>query len=143
MKEISLFSFKKPHSPYEAWKLESELLMNAKHTNICIPGFFIEAQYAYKNLYLIVTSWNCCYEDSLEILLLSKELQVISKKHIGQIYSSVLLESHEVIAEDRVLFHCNHGLDILITAKSGLLFPSPPILLLKMRNRTLTECNNS
>jgi len=143
MKEINLFTFRRPSSSYEIWKLESELLMNGKNTNTSIPGFFIEAQYSYKNLYLIVTSWNCCYEDSLEFLLLTKDLEVINKRHMGQLYSSTLLESHKAIAEDQVIFHCNNGLDVLVTAKSGLLFSFPPTLLIKMRPRTLTECNHS
>ncbi len=142
MKEINLFSFKEPSISYEIWKLESELLQDNKPTNRSIPGFFIEAQYSYKNLYLLVTSWNSSYEDSLEILLLSDDLQVLNKRHIGQIYSSVVLESHEVLAEDQIIIHCNNEIDLEITAKSGLLFSYPPILLVKMRNRALTTTNN-
>ena len=143
MKEVDLFSFRKTSSSREIWKLESELLINGSPTNTYIPGTFIEAQYVYKDLYLIATSWRCSYEDSLEFLLLSRDLQIQSKRYIGQLYSSIFIEKHEPIAEDQLVFHCNKGIDILITAKSGLLFSHQPILLIKMRHSALTEYRNS
>ncbi|MDH3608545.1 MAG: hypothetical protein OEQ24_04785 [Gammaproteobacteria bacterium] len=126
MKEISSFLFKPQPGPYETWSLCSELIMDGKRTGKYVPGFVIGAQYAYKDLYLIVTSWDCSYEESQEFILLSNDLTVLCKKHIGHIYSTILLEGHEPVAEDQVLFHCNDDIDILVTAKSGLLHSSPP-----------------
>ncbi len=137
MKKISVFSFNQQPGPYETWSLCSELIMNEKRTGKYVPGFVISAQYAYKDLYLIVTSWDCPYEESQEFILLSKDLTVLCKKHIGHIYSTVILESHEAVAEDQVLFHCNDGVDILVTAKSGLLHSSPPFFTTKKIKREL------
>ena len=137
MKEISLFSFNQQPGPYETWSLCSELIISGERTGKYVPGFVIGAQYAYKDLYLIVTSWDCPYEESQEFILLSKDLTVLCKKHIGHIYSTVILESHEAIAEDQVLFHCNDGVDILVTAKSGLLHSSPPFFTTKKIKREL------
>lgn len=137
MKKISLFSFNRQPGPYETWSLCSELIMNEKRTGKYVPGFVIGAQYTYKDLYLIVTSWDCPYEESQEFILLSKDLTVLCKKHIGHIYSTVILESHEAVAEDQVLFHCNDGVDILVTAKSGLLHSSPPFFTTKKIKREL------
>ena len=135
MKKISLFSLKKPASPYETWHLKSELLINKKQTGKYVPGFSLEAQYAFKDYYLIVTSWDCAYEESQEFLLLSKNLDVLSKKHVGEIYSTVWIESHEAVTDDQVLFHCNSDLDILITAKTDLLPSFPPVLKMQKKNR--------
>ena len=138
MKTISLFSLTKQTSLYEAWQLKSELLKNGKCTGKFVPGFRIEAQYAYKDFYLIATSWDCDFEDSQEFLLLSKDLDVLSKKHVGEIYSTVWIENHEVVADDQVLFHCNGHLDVLITAKTGLLPSFPPKLKMQKINRAMS-----
>lgn len=139
MKEISCFSFKPQPGPYETWSLCSELIQNGKRTGKFVPGFVIGAQYAYKDLYLIVTSWDCPYEESQEFILLSKDLTVLCKKHIGHIYSTVILESHKAVAEDQVLFHCNDDVDILVTAKSGLLHSSPPFFTTKKKKREIVS----
>lgn len=139
MREISCFSFKPQPGPYESWSLCSELIQDGKRTGKFVPGFVIGAQYAYKDLYLIVTSWDCPYEESQEFILLSKDLTVLCKKHIGHIYSTVILESHEAIAEDQVLFHCNDGVDIIVTAKSGLLHSSPPFFTTKKIKREIVS----
>ena len=139
MREISCFSFKPQPGPYESWSLCSELIQDGKRTGKFVPGFVIGAQYAYKDLYLIVTSWDCPYEESQEFILLSKDLTVLCKKHIGHIYSTVILESHEAIAEDQVLFHCNEGVDIIVTAKSGLLHSSPPFFTTKKIKREIVS----
>ena len=135
MKKISCFSFKPQPGPYETWSLCSELILNGNPTGKYVPGFVIGAQYAYKDLYLLVTSWDCPYEESQEFILLSKDLTVLCKKHIGHIYSTVIIESHEAIAEDQVLFHCNNDVDILVAAKSGLLHSSPPFFTAKKIKR--------
>jgi hypothetical protein len=99
----------------------------------------IGAQYAYKDLYLIVTSWDCPYKESQELILLSKDLTVLYKKHIDHTYSTVLLENHEPIAEDQVLFHCSNDTDILVTAKSGLLHSSPTFFTTKKTQREIVS----
>jgi len=86
---------------------------------------------------LIVTSWDCPFEESQEFILLSKDLTVLCKKHIGHIYSTILLEDHEPVAEDEVLFHCNDDIDILVTIKSGLLHSSPPFFTTRKIQREI------
>lgn len=142
MKSTSLLSLKKHSSPYEKWQLKSELLKDGKRTGKYVPGFVIEAQYVYKDHYLIVTSWDCAFEESQEFLLLSKKLDVLSKKHVGEIYSTVWIESHEVVADDQVLFHCNGDLDVLITANTGLLPSFPPMLKMQKLNRVMSTATN-
>lgn len=137
MKKISKFSFKPQPGPYETWSLCSELINDGECTGKYIPGFIIGAQYSYKDLYLIVTSWDCPYEESQEFILLSKDLTVLCKKHIGHIYSTILLEDHAPVAEDQVLFHCNDDVDILVTIKSGLLHSSPPFFTTKKIHREI------
>jgi hypothetical protein len=135
MNKIDSFSFKPQPGPYETWSLCSELIKDDKATGKYVPGFIIGAQYAYKDLYLLVTSWDCPYEESQEFILLSKDLTVLCKKHIGHIYSTILLEDHEPIAQDQALFHCNDDIDILVTIKSGLLHSSPPFFTTKKIQR--------
>jgi len=137
MDKIECFSFKPQPGPYETWSLCSELIQDGKATGKYIPGFVIGAQYAYKDLYLLVTSWDCPYEESQEFILLSNDLTVLCKKHIGHIYSTVFLQDHEPVAEDQALFHCNDDIDILVTIKAGLLHSSPPFFTTKKIQREI------
>jgi hypothetical protein len=120
MKPLNIFSFRSPTGPQESWGLESELLLNGKATGKTIPGFILEAQYHYASGYLFVTSWDCG-EDCLDVILANEDLQVLDQKCIGAMYDSTYLESHEVLAENQVLLHCDNNFLIRVTVDNGLL----------------------
>jgi hypothetical protein len=119
MKPLKMFSFQLHSGPQESWGLESELLLNGKATGKTIPGFRLEAQYRYASSYLFVTSWDCG-ENSLDVILTNEDLKVLNRERIGAMYHSTLLESHEVLAENQVLLHCDNDFLIRVTVDNGL-----------------------
>jgi hypothetical protein len=119
MKPLDVFAFRAHAGPQESWGLESELLLNGKATRKIIPGFILEAQYRCASSYLFVTSWDCG-EDSLDVILTNEDLQVLDRKSIGAMYDSTWLESHEVLAENQVLLHCDNEFLIRVTIDNGL-----------------------
>jgi hypothetical protein len=120
MKPLNMFSFRSHSGPQESWGLESELLLNGKATGKTIPGFILEAQYRHASGYLFVTSWDCG-EDCLDVILTNEDLKGLDCKKIGAMYHSTLLESHEVLAENQVLLHCDNDFLIRVTVDNGLL----------------------
>lgn len=74
----------------------------------------IDAQYRCRGYYLLVTSWDCPFEESYEFLLLSEDLRVVSKKRLGVWYSTEDIEAHWSISESEVLFRCWNRPPIII-----------------------------
>ena len=119
MKTVHRFELAKHEGPYESWPQTTELIKDGVATGKRIPGYIIEAQYAHTNGFLLVTSWDCPYEEAQSFLLLSHELDLLSEETVGGAYASVGLEGHEPVNEDTVMFHCDGDLDILATVASA------------------------
>ncbi len=114
MKPVKIFSLKKHQGEYDSWPLETELLKEGIPTGRLIPGYVIEAQFKCGENYLLVTSWDCPFEEAQEFLLLSNDLKILSKKHLGAAYASVWIDGYEQINDREVIFHCGKKLDVLI-----------------------------
>ncbi len=115
MKSLERFELAKHHGPYERWPKDTELIKDGFPTGRTIPGYLIEAQYEHIHGYLLVTSWDCPFEEMQTFLLLSPELEVMFEETIGVAYVSVCIERHEPVNDHTVLFHCNDNLDIRAT----------------------------
>ncbi len=119
MEKIDLFTLAEHTGPYESWPLKTELIEQGKPTGKKVPGFVLEAQYRHNAGYLLVTSWDCPFEEAQTFLLLSPGLDVLFKKTIGAPYASIWMEGHEIVDESTVLFHCDGNLDIRATVCSA------------------------
>ena len=119
MQRLNVFELAKHEGPYESWPQTTELIQDGVPTGKRIPGYIIEAQYAHTNGFVLVTSWDCPYEEAQSFLLLSNELDLLFEETIGGAYASVWMEGHEPVNEQAVMFHCDGDLDILATVDSG------------------------
>ena len=115
MRLINSFTLVQHLGEYEQWPLATEVLLDGQASGKQIPGYVIEAQYAHDNYYLLVTSWDCPFEEAQTFVLLSHDLSVLDKKTIGAAYSSIWLQGHEPQGENAVMFHCDGDLDVLAT----------------------------
>ena len=115
MKAINTFTLAQHPGEYEQWPLSTELLLDGQATGQQIPGYVIEAQYAHESFYLLVTSWDCPFEEAQTFVLLSHDLKLLDQKTIGAAYSSVWLQGHAPQGENAVMFHCDGDLDVLAT----------------------------
>jgi hypothetical protein len=78
--EITTFSLEKHTGPYETWGTNSALFADGNSTGKRVPGFVIEGQYAWNGGYLLITSYDCPFEESQEFLLLDCEFRLICKE---------------------------------------------------------------
>ncbi|WP_126683897.1 hypothetical protein [Dyella choica] len=85
-----------------------------------IPGYVLEAQYGCRFGYLFVTSWDCPFEESLEVVLTDEQLEIIDYRSIGAAYVSTWLMSHEPLGDSQLLLHCDNGWDVRVTVAPEL-----------------------
>lgn len=64
MKSLERFGLAKHNGPYKRWPKDTELLSDGVSTGKKIPGYFIEAQYEHAQGFLLVTSWDCLFEET-------------------------------------------------------------------------------
>lgn len=119
MKQIDIFTLAQHTKEYDKRPLETELLREGQPTGKKVPGYVLEAQYEHENYYLIVTSWDCPFEEAQTFLLLSYDLDVLSEKTIGAAYATVWMEGHKAVGVNSALFNCDGDLDVLATILSN------------------------
>jgi hypothetical protein len=135
MERVDVFSLAKHEGPYESWPLETALLNDGRPTGTRVPGYVVEAQYRHGSRYLLVISWDCPYEEAQEILLLSEEGRILSRKHVGAPYNSVWINAHnghEVIDERSVVLHSGTDLDIVVSVRDKRPLWIGPLLRVKL-----------
>jgi hypothetical protein len=121
MEAIKSFALAKHNGPYESWPLETEVLKTGIPTKRKLPGYILEGQFQHRDFYVFVTSWDCMFEESLEIVLTDSDLNVLDRQSIGAMYSATWLESCEVVRDEALLLQCDGGLRVHITLVSGQL----------------------
>jgi len=104
IEQTNEFSLEKHQGPYENWPLKSRLYRDGAATGTKLPGYLIEAQYRMDERFLIVTSYDCPFEEANNFILLSSELKTLSKKFLGLVYSSWLIEKHYPVSDDEIAF---------------------------------------
>ena len=125
MTPITLFSLQTHTGDYQKWPLKTLLLKNATPTQAHLPGYQILHQFQLNSgEYLLITDWDCPFEEATEMLLLSAELALIARHSFGVPYGSFNLEALQVIddANLTLTFYQNDCKQVTITAeKTGLL----------------------
>ncbi|MGI2058973.1 hypothetical protein ACRN9T_17565 [Shewanella baltica] len=119
--------------------LKMPLYFNGQYTHTFIAGLVIEGQYRCvlpnKTLgYLVITSFDCPFEESTEFSLLDEAFKLIATTSLAQMYDSFLLHSHWPIADNRLRLHYygQFVLDLVITAGSSWLTARPKLKLIEV-----------
>ena len=87
-RSIECFSLAKHEGDYENWPLETELYHNGQATCASVAGSVLEAQYAMAAGYLLVSTWDCPFEEMATFLLLDTELNLLSRTDLGGWYAT-------------------------------------------------------
>lgn len=85
--------------------MKTPLLVNGASTGTSIPGYVIEAQYACKHGYLIITSYDCPFEEANTFVLLSSSYKMLAKTQLGRWYDSLLLHAHWPLGDSALRLH--------------------------------------
>jgi len=92
---ISRFALEAHPGPYEKWPSRSRLLDAGAPTRRRIPGYTLLHQYELPDGYLLVTDYDCPFEEMTVFTLLGPDLRTLSCRRIGAPYNSFLLTGLE------------------------------------------------
>ena len=94
MTPIQRYSLQGHEGPYASWPLTAALQQDGKATGKHVPGYVVEAQYATAHGVLLITSYDCPFEESSDFLLLDADHRVTARKRLMAPYASYLLHAH-------------------------------------------------
>ncbi len=76
MDAISRFTLEQHDGPYETWPLRSRLFLDGEPTGISLPGYALLHQFETSNGYVLVTDYDCPFEEITNFILVSKQLRL-------------------------------------------------------------------
>lgn len=94
MQPITRYSLEPHAGPYARWPLTSRLRMDGVPLDAQVPGYVIEAQYDTPHGVLLVTSFDCPFEESNAFVLLDAQHRVVAQRALLAPYASWLLDAH-------------------------------------------------
>lgn len=83
MKPITQFSLETHDVPYEQRPSYSHLFVDGKPTSLRLPGYVLLYQFDTSAGFLLVTDYDCPYEERVNFILLSHDLHVMSRRSLG------------------------------------------------------------
>jgi len=130
MKPINRFTLEKHDGPYEKWPPRSRLSLDGKPTDISLPGYALLYQFETSNGYILVTDYDCPFEEITNFALISKQLRLQSCRWLGWMYETFLLERIEWI-DDRTFtaFFCGNFCCRLTVRSWGIPYVRPRLKL--------------
>jgi hypothetical protein len=117
MQPISLFSLETHDGHYEAWPKKTRLFANGVDTGQSVSGYVVEAQYHCAAGYLLITSYDCPFEEVNDFLLLNDRFETIAKTHLGRWYNTFLLERHSPLSDTALELDYGDGLEFILAIK--------------------------
>jgi hypothetical protein len=130
MKSISRFTLEKHGGPYETWPLRSRVLLDGKPTEVFLPGYTLLYQFETPDGYILVTDYDCPFEEITNFALVSKRLRLQSCRWIGWMYETFLLERIEWVDEKTfTAFFCGNLLCRFTVRSWGIPYIRPRLKL--------------
>ncbi|MCA8920292.1 MAG: hypothetical protein KDD82_00705 [Planctomycetes bacterium] len=100
---IEDFSLAQHAGDYRDWPRTTPLLRGGAPTGVEVPGYCLLRQYAVGERTLLITDWDCPYEEATEVLLLDAQLRVVARKQFGVPYASFWLTDAAIADGGRAL----------------------------------------
>lgn len=89
MRRIERFTLLAHTGDPDAWPLDSPLVADGELTSARVPGVEILEQFEIIAGYLLVTDYDCPFEETFHFILLDHELRTISRRSLGARFSFV------------------------------------------------------
>lgn len=121
MKPVQLFSLESHQGPYDKWPLHTRLFANGVDTDQKVSGYVIEAAYKCETGYLLITSYDCLFEEANTFLLLNDRFKTIASKSLGGMYSTFLLEAHKPLSANSLALDYGDGLTYTLAVERSIL----------------------
>jgi hypothetical protein len=120
MQPIKLFSLETHAGPYETWPRQTRLFADGVETRQTVSGFVIEGQYRCEAGYLLITSYDCLFEEANTFTLLNERFETMAAVHLGGWYETFLLDKHTPTCANSLELHYG-GLTYSLTIGSNIL----------------------
>lgn len=105
MQPVDRFGLESHEGPYQGWPTTSRLRVDGVFVYTRVPGYLIEAQYACEAGFLIVTSFDCPFEESNAFVLLDRAYRVLAKRELLAPYATFLLDAHWPVDPETIALH--------------------------------------
>jgi hypothetical protein len=122
MEPIHEYSLATHRGPYDQWPDRTALLYNGQPTGAQLQGYVIAAQYRCAHGLLLITSYDCPFEESNDFYLLSEEYTLLAHAELVVPYGSYLLHAHWPIdsVQLRLHYHTRLFYTLRIKPPSGI-----------------------
>lgn len=118
MTPIDRFTLETHEGPYETWPVKSRLYLDGHPTPIKLPGYQLRCQYDTADGYILITDYDCPFEESTHFALVSKKLRLKSCRTVGWMYETFMLERVEWQDERRFIAFIHGGQPWRFTIRS-------------------------
>ncbi|MBB4636710.1 hypothetical protein [Longimicrobium terrae] len=92
---IDRFSLEQHAGEYKDWPLRTRVLVDGQPTELFIPGYVLLHQFAVDDGYLLVSDYDCPFEEATVFALVSPDLRLLSRRTVGVAYNTFLLTGLE------------------------------------------------
>ncbi|WP_322074470.1 hypothetical protein [Burkholderia cepacia] len=93
MKPIERFALETHDGPYETWPSRTAVLVNGERSGLTVSGYVLLRQFETPAAYLLVTDYDCLFEEAVTFTLVSKDpLKEIARRTVGAMYASCHLD---------------------------------------------------
>jgi hypothetical protein len=118
---VDMFTLETHTGPYEKWPRRTRLFAHGADTGQTAPGYVIEAQYKCAAGYLLITSYDCVFEEANTFSLLNDRFETTASTTLGVMYDTYLLEKHRPVSENTLEFDYGGGEVYCLTIKTNFL----------------------
>ncbi|MEN2474258.1 hypothetical protein [Burkholderia sp. GS2Y] len=93
MKPVERFTLEAHDGPYEAWPSRTHVLVDGARCGLAVSGYVLLRQFETPAAYLLVTDYDCPFEEAVTFTLVSKDpLKVCAQRTVGAMYASCHLD---------------------------------------------------
>lgn len=130
---IHRFSLEQHAGPYDTWPLRTRVLADGEPTELFIPGYVLLHQFAVDDEYLLVTDYDCPFEEATVFVLLSGDLRILARRTVGVMYNSFLLTGLEQTGPRQLVARFGDDFRVRVTVRPrGIPFLRPRLSVRRM-----------
>jgi hypothetical protein len=103
------FALEKHAGRYESWPLKTRLLVDSTLTDVHVPGYSLLHQFSCDDGFLLITDYDCPFEEATGFTLLNADLQLAATRTLAVPYGSFLLDKIEWLDQRNLIavFHAD------------------------------------
>ena len=106
MIQVNRFAIGKHSESYDSRPRRSRLIVDGLRTNFFVPGYALLHHFETPSCYLLVTDYDCPFEESVYFIAVSKDIRrTLDSRCVGAPYASYLLKDIQCTDERHFFYH--------------------------------------